>query len=75
MADAGPGRRPSALCCRRATPAPCDCPESCRSGASRTPTSPPPPRLNPGGPRGDLIQGEAEAQDDSSGVADQFVAE
>lgn len=41
----------------------------------RTPTSPPPPRLKPGGPRGDLITGETEAQGDSSGVANQFVAE
>lgn len=49
MADTGPGRRPSALCCHLSTPTPSDVPESCCSSVSRTPTSPPPPRLKPAG--------------------------
>ncbi|KAF6109703.1 hypothetical protein HJG60_010929 [Phyllostomus discolor] len=69
MADAGPGRRPSALCCRLSTPTPYDFPEGCGSSGPRTPTSPPPPCLNlrwdpsPGGPRGLLTEGETEAQE------------
>lgn len=47
MADTSPGRRPSALCCRLSTSTPSDVPESCRSRASHTPASPPPPRLKP----------------------------